>query len=202
MAWAFRARTSSRLRCDRLLLLLCFCSGSYYVHCISIREEGNSLPEGTATAAQRSRPSQGGRQQKGSCCFGFTSPGLWLGIAWHKRWPCPREVGPKHRLVWLQQLIKCSKPNTAAATAASAASMYTAGAQHSSSRLSIWRPAPQEKLLLCANVAGPGWASPEKRSRPAHGWKGRLRSWQRSARCYQPFCFFFRWYQALADTPH
>ena len=23
--------TSSRLRCDRLLLLLCFCSGSYYV---------------------------------------------------------------------------------------------------------------------------------------------------------------------------
>ena len=69
--------------------------------------------------------------------------------------------------------------------------MYTAGAQHSSSRLSLWRPAPQEKLLLCVNVAGPGWASPEKRSRPARGWKGRPRSWQRSARWYQPFCFFF-----------
>ena len=48
-------------------------------------EEGNSLPEGTATAAQQSRLSQGDRQQKGSCCFRFTSPGLWLGIAWHKR---------------------------------------------------------------------------------------------------------------------
>ena len=33
--------------------------------------------------------------------------------------------------------------------------------------------------------AGPGWASPEKRSRPAHGWKGRPRNWQRSARWYQ-----------------
>ena len=65
-------------------------------------KEGNSLPEGTATAARQSRFSQGGRQQKGSCCFGFTSPGLWLGIAWHKRRPCPREVGPKHHLVWLQ----------------------------------------------------------------------------------------------------
>ena len=75
--------------------------------------------------------------------------------------------------------------------------MYTAGAQHSSSRLSLWRPAPQEKLLLCVNVAGHGWASPEKRSRPAHGWKGRPRSWQRSAHWYQVFCFF-RWYQALA----
>ena len=69
--------------------------------------------------------------------------------------------------------------------------MYTAGAQHSSSRLSIWRPAPQEKLLLCVNVAGPGWASPEKWSRPAHGWKGRPRTWQRSARWYQAFFFFF-----------
>ena len=45
--------------------------------------------------------------------------------------------------------------------------------------------APQEKLLLCVNVTGPGWASPEKRSRPAHGWKGRPRNWQRSARWYQ-----------------
>ena len=69
--------------------------------------------------------------------------------------------------------------------------MYTAGAQHSSSRLSIWRPAPQEKLQLCVNVTGPGWASPEKRSRPAHGWKGRPRSWQRSARWYQAFFVFF-----------
>ena len=60
------------------------------------------------------------------------------------------------------------------------------GAQHSSSRLSLWRPAPQEKLLLCVNVA-----APEKRSRPAHGWKGRPRNWQRSARWYQAFCFFF-----------
>ena len=43
--------------------------------CISIREEGNSLPEGTATAAaQQSRLSQGDRQQKGNCCFGFISP--------------------------------------------------------------------------------------------------------------------------------
>ena len=82
-------RTSSRLRCDRLLLLLAvllfglvLCTSKY---CISIREEGNSLPEGTATAAQQSRLSQGDRQQKGSCCFRFTSPGLWLGIAWHKR---------------------------------------------------------------------------------------------------------------------
>ena len=64
--------------------------------------------------------------------------------------------------------------------------MYTAGAQHSSSRLSLWRPAPQEKLLLCVNVA-----APEKRSRLAHGWKGRPRSWQRSARWYQAFFFFF-----------
>ena len=55
------------------------------MYCISIREEGNSLPEGTATATQQSRLSQGDRQQKGSCCFRFTSPGLWLGIAWHKR---------------------------------------------------------------------------------------------------------------------
>ena len=55
------------------------------MYCISIREEGNSLTESTATAAQQSRLSQGDRQQKGSCCFGFTSPGLWLGIAWHKR---------------------------------------------------------------------------------------------------------------------
>ena len=69
--------------------------------------------------------------------------------------------------------------------------MYTAGAQHSSSRLSLWRPAAQEKLLLCVDVAGPWWASPEKRSRPAHGWKGRPRSWQRSASWYQPFCFLF-----------
>ena len=69
--------------------------------------------------------------------------------------------------------------------------MYTAGAQHSSSRLSLWRPDRQEKLLLCVNVAGPGWASPEKRGRPAHGWKGRPRSWQRSARWYQAFFFFF-----------
>ena len=44
------------------------------MYCISIREEGSSLPEGTATAAQQSRLSQGDRQQKGSCCFGFTSP--------------------------------------------------------------------------------------------------------------------------------
>ena len=44
--------------------------------CISIREEGSSLPEGTATATQQSRLSQGDRQQKGSCCFGYTSPGL------------------------------------------------------------------------------------------------------------------------------
>ena len=63
--------------------------------------------------------------------------------------------------------------------------MYTAGAQHRSSRLSLWRPAPQEKLLLCVNVA-----APEKRSRPAHGWKGRPRSCQRSARWYQAFFFF------------
>ena len=80
--------------------------------------------------------------------------------------------------------------------------MYTAGAQHYSSRLSLWRPAPQEKLLLRVNVAGPGWASPEKRSRPAHGWKGRPRSWQRSARWYQAFCCFSlvpgaRWYPTL-----
>ena len=61
----------------------------------------------------------------------------------------------------------------------------------SSSRLSLWRPAPQDKLLLCVNVAGPGWASPEKRSRPAHDCKRRPRSWQRSARWYQAFCFFF-----------
>ena len=82
---------------------------------------------------------------------------------------------------------------------------YQALAEHSTaavSRLSLWRAAPQEKLLLCVNVAGPGWASPEKRIRPAHGWKGRPRSWQRSARWYQAFCFYFRWYQALADTPH
>ena len=75
--------------------------------------------------------------------------------------------------------------------------MYTAGAQHSSSRLSLWRPAPQEKLLLCVNVA-----APEKRSRPAHGWTGRPRSWQRSARWYQAFFFFLlvpgaRWYPTL-----
>ena len=75
--------------------------------------------------------------------------------------------------------------------------MYTAGAQHSSSRLSLWRPAPQEKLLLCVNVA-----APEKRSRPAHGWKGRTRSWQRSARWYQALFFFSlvpgaRWYPTL-----
>ena len=69
--------------------------------------------------------------------------------------------------------------------------MYTARAQHSCSRLLLWRPAPQEKLLLCVNVTGPGWASPEKRSRPAHGWKGRPRSRQRSARWYQAFFFFF-----------
>ena len=80
--------------------------------------------------------------------------------------------------------------------------MYTAGAQHSSSRLSLWRPAAQEKLLLCVDVAGPWWASPEKRSRPAHGWKGRPRSWQRSASWYQAFFFFSlvpgaRWYPTL-----
>ena len=80
--------------------------------------------------------------------------------------------------------------------------MYTAGAQHSSSRLSLWRPAAQENLLLCVNVAGPGWASQEKRSRPAHGWKGRPRSWQRSARWDQAFFFFSmvsgaRWYPTL-----
>ena len=67
--------------------------------------------------------------------------------------------------------------------------MYTAGAQHSSSRLSLWRPAPQEKRLLCVNVACPGWASPEKRSRPGHGWKGRPRNWQRSTRWYQVHTF-------------
>ena len=79
-------RTSSRLRCDRLLLLLRFCSGSYYVPVLyKHQRRTHSLPEGTATAAQQSRLSQGDRQQKGSCCFGFTSPGLWLGIAWHKR---------------------------------------------------------------------------------------------------------------------
>ena len=33
------------------------------MYCISIREEGNSLPESTATAAQQSRLSQGDRQQ-------------------------------------------------------------------------------------------------------------------------------------------
>ena len=44
--------------------------------------------------------------------------------------------------------------------------------------------------VACVNVAGPGWASPEKRSRPAHGWKGRPRSWQGSARWYQAFFFF------------
>ena len=75
--------------------------------------------------------------------------------------------------------------------------MYTAGAQHSSSRLSLWRPAPQEKLLLCVNVA-----APEKRSHPAHGSKGRPRSWQRSARLYQALFFFSlvpgaRWYPTL-----
>ena len=76
-------RTTSRLRCD----YYCCCAfvRARIMYCISIREEGNSLPEGTATAAQQSRLSQGDRQQKGSCCFGFTSPGLWLGIAWHKR---------------------------------------------------------------------------------------------------------------------
>ena len=85
-------------------------------------------------------------------------------------------------------------------TAASAASIYTAvymcgvitchrsTAQQQSAF--TWRPAPQEKVLLCANVAGPGWASPEKRSRPAHGWKGRPRNWQRSARRYQVFFSF------------
>ena len=66
-----------------------------------------------------------------------------------------------------------------------------------SSRLSLWRSAPQEKLLLCVYVA-----APEKRSRPAHGWKGRPRSWQRSARWYQAFFFFSlvsgaRWYPTL-----
>ena len=66
-----------------------------------------------------------------------------------------------------------------------------------SSRLSLWRSAPQEKLLLCVNVA-----APEKRSRPAHGWKGRPRSWQRSARWYQAFFFLLlvpgaRWYPTL-----
>jgi len=55
--------------------------------------------------------------------------------------------------------------------------MYTAGAQHSSSRLSLWRPAPQEKLLLCVNVAGPGWASPEKRSHSC----GHRRCWTAAA---------------------
>ena len=45
--------------------------------------------------------------------------------------------------------------------------------------------------MCIRDSAGPGWASPEKRSRPAHGWKGRPRSWQRSARWYQAFCFFF-----------
>ena len=53
--------------------------------------------------------------------------------------------------------MKCSKPNTAAATAVASASMYTAGAQHSSSRLSIWRPAPQERkycFVLTSLVLG------------------------------------------------
>ena len=35
------------------------------MYCISIREEGNSLPEGTATAAQQSRLSQGDRAAEG-----------------------------------------------------------------------------------------------------------------------------------------
>ena len=35
------------------------------------------------------------------------------------------------------------------------------------------------------NFSGPKWVSPEKQSRPAHGWKGRPRNWQRSARWYQ-----------------
>ena len=60
---------------------------------------------------------------------------------------------------------------------ASAASMYTAGAQHSSSRLSLRRPAPQEEVLLCVNVAGPGWASPEKRSHSC----GHRRCWTAAA---------------------
>ena len=76
--------------------------------------------------------------------------------------PCPRVEGPTPQLATKRSLV----PGT-----------Y------------VWRPAPQEELLLCVNVAGPGWASPEKRSRPAHGWKGRPRSWQRSARWYQFFFF-------------
>ena len=67
----------------------------------------------------------------------------------------PSRGGAEAPFVVVESLIKCSKPKTAAATAAASGSMYTAGAQHSSSRLSIWRPAPQEKLLLCVNVAGP-----------------------------------------------
>ena len=74
--------------------------------------------------------------------------------------PCPRVEGPTPQLATKRPLV----PGTGT---------YA------------WRPAPQEKLLLCVNVAGPGWASPEKRSRPAHGWKGRPRNWQRSARWYQ-----------------
>ena len=41
-------RTSSRLRCDRLLLLLCFCSGSYYVRTV----------EKKATRCPRALPQQ------------------------------------------------------------------------------------------------------------------------------------------------
>ena len=73
VAWAFRAR---RPVCVVIVYYYC-CAfvRARIMYYISIREEGNSLPEGTATAAQQSL-SQGNRQQKGSCCFGFTSPGL------------------------------------------------------------------------------------------------------------------------------
>ena len=99
-------RTSSRLRCDRLLLLLCFRSCSYYVRS-TVQES-----EKKATRCPRALPQQhsnlgfhketGSRREAAASGLPGTSPGLWLGIAWHKRQPCPREVGPKHRLVWLQ----------------------------------------------------------------------------------------------------
>ena len=84
-------------------------------------------------------------------------------------------------------------------TAASAASMYTAvymcgvitcqGSTAQQQSAFTLEAGPTRETTACVNVAGPGWASPEKRSRPAHGWKGRPRNWQRSARWYQVFFF-------------
>ena len=54
--------------------------------------------------------------------------------------------------------------------------MYTAGAQHSSSRLSLWRPAPQEKLLLrtAADTASEDYSCGHRRCWTAAASKGLL----------------------------